>query len=188
MNPFVNVAALTFAGIAVTASAQPAANSAAPASAQPAANSADARFEALYQREWQWRQAQFGGGEDDERVRDRLPDVTPDAQVDYDVYRYQIESLAAAQRFREWEKPVNSDSSFWGDLAYSARRQMRTEEEYRNYIKMLRDMPRYFREQTANMRAGLARGFTAPRITLEGRDASLASVAEAASPEQTVYY
>jgi uncharacterized protein (DUF885 family) len=185
------------------------------AAVQPGPNAAEQRFKALYEREWRWRQSQAGGVEDDSRVRARLPDVTPRAQearlrywqqvlgelsridraslapdrrLDYDVFRYQIETLAASQRFRDWEKPLNSDSSFWSDLAYTARRPLRTEEEYRSYIAMLRDMPRYFREQTANMRAGLARGFTPPRITLEGRDASLAAVAQAARPEETVWY
>jgi uncharacterized protein (DUF885 family) len=185
------------------------------AAVQPAPNAAEQRFKSVYEREWQWRQSQAGGGEDDSRVRARLPDVTPraqearlryweqvlaelgridraqltpDWQLDYDVYRYQIETLAASQRFRDWEKPLNSDSSFWSDLAYTARRPLRSEEEYRNYIAMLRDMPRYFREQVANMRAGLARGFTPPRITLEGRDAGLAAVAQAQSPEATVWY
>ena len=185
------------------------------AAVQPAPNLAEARFKSLYEREWRWRQSQAGGGEDDARVRARLPDVTPraqearlryweqvlaelgrvdraqltpDRQLDYDVYRYQIETLAASQRFRDYQKPLNSDSSFWSDLAYIARRPLRSEEEYRNYIAMLRDMPRYFREQTANMRAGLARGFTPPRITLEGRDAGLAAVAQAPSPEATVWY
>jgi uncharacterized protein (DUF885 family) len=185
------------------------------AAVQPGPTAAEQRFKALYEREWRWRQSQAGGGEDDSRVRARLPDVTqqaqearlrywqqvlgelsridrasltPDRRLDYDVFRYQIETLAASQRFRDWEKPLNSDSSFWSDLAYTARRPLRTEEEYRNYIAMLRDMPRYFLEQTANMRAGLARGFTPPRITLEGRDAGLAAVAQAASPEETVWY
>src|SRR3546814_4013339 len=35
------------------------------------------------------------------------------------------------------------------------------------------DVPRYVDEQTANLPAGLKRGFTPPRITLKGRDASL---------------
>jgi uncharacterized protein (DUF885 family) len=203
MHPLFQVAAVSFAAVAAAAAAQ------------PAQNQAEQRFKALYEREWRWRLEQIGGGEDEQRVRPNLPDVTPraqqsrlryweqvlaelgridrralsaDSQLDYDVYRYQIETLAAQQRFRDWEKPLNSDSSFWGDLAYTARRPLRSEEDYRNYISMLRDMPRYFREQTANMRAGLARGFTPPRITLEGRDASLASVAQAARPEDTVWY
>ncbi|HEX8194354.1 MAG TPA: DUF885 family protein [Allosphingosinicella sp.] len=202
MHPFIR-SALPVAAIVLTAAMQ------------PAPSAAEQRFKALYEREWRWRQSEAGGGEEESRVRSRLPDVTPraqearlrywqqvlgelsrieraqltpDRQLDYDVFRYQIETLAASQRFRDWEKPLNSDSSFWSDLAYTARRPLRTEEEYRSYISMLRGMPRYFREQVANMRAGLARGFTPPRITLEGRDAGLAAVAQATSPEATVWY
>ena len=206
MSPFFRLAAVPLIALSVAASAVPG----------PQQSAADARFEALYEREWAWRQEQQGGGEDDAApMRPRLPDATPRAQaerlrywtqvmaelgridrgalsparqVDYDVYRAQVDALLAAQRFREYEKPLNSDSSFWGDLAYSARRPFRTEQDYRNFIAMMNDLPRFFREQIVNMRAGLARGFTPPRITLEGRDSSLASVAEAASPEATVWY
>ena len=38
----------------------------------------------------------------------------------------------------------------------------------------MRDIPRYFDEHMANARAGLERGFSVPRVTLEGRDASIA--------------
>jgi len=37
------------------------------------------------------------------------------------------------------------------------------------------------------MRAGLRRGFTPPRVTLEGRDASITAVTDAA-PETTLFY
>jgi uncharacterized protein (DUF885 family) len=40
----------------------------------------------------------------------------------------------------------------------------------------------------ANMRAGLARGFTSPKVTLTGRDESLVPVADAKTPRSTVYY
>ena len=39
----------------------------------------------------------------------------------------------------------------------------------------MRDIPRYFDEQIVNMRAGLKRGFSVPRATLTGRDASIAA-------------
>jgi uncharacterized protein (DUF885 family) len=38
------------------------------------------------------------------------------------------------------------------------------------------------------MRVGLARGFTPPKVTLAGRDKSLVPVAEAKTPENTIYY
>jgi uncharacterized protein (DUF885 family) len=51
----------------------------------------------------------------------------------------------------------------------------------------MRDIPRYFHEQIDEMRRGLRRGFTPPRVTLRGRDASLTAVTEAA-PEASLFY
>ena len=185
--------------------------------AAAAASSADARFQAIYQQEWKWRIAQRLADDDDlpKGVRPELPHVDAatqqvrqrywedvlkrlDAidsaslskaeQINYAVYRAQIKALYEAQRFHEYEQPVNADSAFWTDITYAARRQFKSAQEYRDYIAELRDMPRYFREQLANMRAGLARGFTPPRVTLTGRDAPLVSIAEAKSPQDTIFY
>jgi uncharacterized protein (DUF885 family) len=178
---------------------------------------ADQAFRSLYTREWAWRTQQLGVDQDDETgaVRSRLPDVTPEAeakrtaywtevtktlaainpaelsapeQVNYAVYRAQIAALLAAQQFRDFEKPLNADTFFWGEPASAARRRLKTETDLRNFISQMNDVPRYFAEQTANMRAGLARGFTPPQITLKGRDDTIASVAQAQTPEETVYY
>src|SRR5690606_1310761 len=98
-------------------------------------------------------------------------------RVNAAVFRTNLEIAIADARFREWEMPFNSDSSFWSYLA--ERQQLRDAAAYRRYIGRMRDTPRYFREQIANMRAGLARGFSVPRVTLEGRDQSIASFTEA---------
>ncbi|ALK97686.1 hypothetical protein AB595_24895 [Massilia sp. WF1] len=182
-----------------------------------AATTADARFQAIYQQEWQWRIAQRLADDEDlpkgvhpelphvdaatqevrrqywEGVLKRLDGIDPGAlskpeRINYAVYRAQIQALHEAQRFREYEQPVNADSAFWTDITYAARRPFKSAQEYRDYIAELRDMPRYFREQLANMRAGLARGFTPPRVTLSGRDAPLVSVAEAKAPQDTIFY
>jgi uncharacterized protein (DUF885 family) len=181
------------------------------------ATQADARFQAIYRQEWQWRIDQRLADDDDlpkgrrpelphvdaatqeqrrrywEGVLKRLDGIDPGSlsrpeRINYAVYRAQIQALYEAQRFREYEQPVNADSAFWTDITYAARRSFKSAQEYRDYIAQLRDMPRYFREQLANMRAGLARGFTPPRVTLAGRDAPLASVAEAKSPQDTIFY
>jgi uncharacterized protein (DUF885 family) len=178
---------------------------------------ADARFQAIYKDEWKWRIAQRLADDDDlpKGLRPELPHVDAATQearrrywegvlrrldaikpsglssaerINYAVYRAQIQAFYEAQRFREYEQPVNADSSFWTDMTYWARRSFKTREDYDAYLAQLRDLPRYFREQLANMRAGLARGFTPPRVTLAGRDAPLASVAEAKSPQDTIYY
>lgn len=200
-------AAVVFSGVAHAASGKPVQHA--------SASSAESRLVALYTREWKWREQQFADGEDGQRrVQDHLPRVDSESQtlrlrywenvlhqldgiaraqlslrrqVDLDVYRPQIEALLAQQRFRDFEMPANADTTFWTDLGYTARRPFRTLQDYENWIKQLRDVPRYFREQTAQMRAGLARGFTPPRVTLEGRAASLTAVTDATPAASLLY-
>jgi uncharacterized protein (DUF885 family) len=117
----------------------------------------------------------------------RPADLSPPEQINYAVYRAQIAALADAQRFREYEQPMNADSAFWSDITYMARHPFKTELEYRRYLAQLADMPRYFNEELANMRAGLARGFTPPKVTLTGRDAPLVNISQA-KPEDTIWF
>ncbi|HEY2464599.1 MAG TPA: DUF885 family protein [Steroidobacteraceae bacterium] len=176
---------------------------------------ADARLQSIYRDEWKWREAQFADDEDArKRIEDHLPKVDPAAQaqrlqmwqdvlkkleaipraelsaaeqLNYDVYVPQIKALIADQQFREYEMPVNSDTTFWTNLGSTARRTYRTVQDYRSWISQMKDIPRYFHEQTEEMRAGLKRGFTPPRVTLEGRDASLTAVTDA-TPEASLFY
>src|SRR6185312_1945676 len=177
-------------------------------------NGADSRLRALYTAQWKWREEQLADGEDSQRpVVEHLPRVDPASQrmrlrywedvrakldnipraelssgekVNYDIYRPQIEVLVANQRFREYEMPANSDTTFWTNLGYTARRPFRTLQDYRNWIKQLHDVPRYFQEQMDEMRAGLKRGFTPPRVTMEGRDASITAVTDV-TPEVSLH-
>lgn len=175
----------------------------------------DDQLRKIYSTEWQWRQDQFADDEDTQRpVADHLPRVDPAAQlarlhywqdvlrklqgidrgrlsgaeqINYDVYVPQIRALIADQQFRDYEMPANSDSTFWTDIGYTARRTFRTAQDYRNWIAQMRDIPRYFHEQMDEMRAGMRRGFTPPRITMEGRDASITAVTEA-TPAESLFY
>jgi uncharacterized protein (DUF885 family) len=179
------------------------------------APSADARLQAIYADEWKWREEQFPDNEDaQKRIQDHLPKVDPASQamrlrtwqevlrkldaiprgelspaeqLNYDVYHPQVEALIADQQFREYEMPANSDTTFWTDIGYTARRQYRNTQDYRNWISQMRDIPRYFHEQMDEMRAGLKRGFTPPHVTLEGRDASITAVTDA-TPETSLLY
>lgn len=79
--------------------------------------------------------------------------------------------------WRTYEAPLNSDTFFWGDVKpYSG---LENAAEYRRYLKRLADVPRFFDENIANMRAGLKRGYTVPRVTLVGRDTTIITFARA---------
>lgn len=186
------------------------------AQAQPAEQSADKAFEAIYTAEYDWRQKQSGPSEDGPKDQAlALPDVGPKAQaarrarweqveqqlagikvdqlspeqkINFAVYKGQIDAMLAEQRYRDYEKPLNADTSFWGDLAGWAREPLRDEAGARRYIAMLRDIPRYYDQQIANMRAGLKRGFTPAQITLQGRDIGVEQVAKAKRVEDNPFY
>nr|WP_211115972.1 DUF885 family protein [Xanthomonas sp. D-99] len=179
---------------------------------------ADARFRAIYEKEWAWRQAETGQADEDSDTtgdNTHLPDVSataqqarlavwdgvlkqlegidpkqlsPANQINFAIYRPQVENLAAEVRLRAYEMPFNSDSSFWSNLGFMAQRPMKTAAEYRAYIARLNDVPRYFEQQTVNMRAGLARGFSVPRAVLDGRDVSIATVADVKDPTESTFY
>ena len=99
--------------------------------------------------------------------------LSPAERVNAAVFRTVLENGMGEARFRLWEMPFNSDSSFWTYL--DSRRQFTDAGEYQRYIARMREIPRYFDEQIVNMRAGLARGFSVPKATLTGRDASISN-------------
>ncbi len=176
---------------------------------------ADKDLRALYTSEWAWRVAEFADDEDNTRpVPARLPHVdaktqaahlarwqealaelaqiptgqlSPKEAINAQVYRFQLENLIAEQKFRGYEMPANSDSNFWGEFDYRSSRPFRSLDDYKNWIAQIGEVPRYFAENIANMRLGLARGFTPPRVTLQGRGASILAVANA-RPEDTTFY
>jgi len=178
-------------------------------------HAADERLRSIYTREWQWRMEQLADSEDSTRpIADHLPKVdpaseemrrkywedverqvndigraslSPPEQFNFDVYRAQLTVLIANQRFRDFEMPANSDTTFWTDLGYTARRPFRTLTDYEHWLGQMHDVPRYFHEQMDEMRAGMRRGFTPPRVTLEGRDHSITAVTEA-TPEASLFY
>ncbi|MEX1828290.1 DUF885 family protein [Luteibacter sp. CQ10] len=182
------------------------------------ASTADDAFKSIYEKEWAWRngqagiltsgEAQPGGGRldtvdaasQDKRlvywndVLAQLDRIDPKAlsdgeRINFAIYREQIRNLAAAQTFKQWQMPFNSDSAFWSDVGYVLQGDnLRTVQDYRNYIAHLKQVPAWMDQEIANMRLGLARGFTVPRAVLDGRDASIAAVAGLKKPEDSALY
>ena len=173
------------------------------ADSTPGPSTADLQLKAIYEAEWPWRMKEMArlpqtsdaprGGADD-----HLPSVTPESQQRrYDYWSTalrKIDSIPVSQLsheeqinaavFRTWlwqqitdikyktyEAPLNSDTFFWAGI--NPRAPFSTVEDYRRYLGRMRDIPRFFAENIANMRSGLKRGYTVPRVSLEGRDTTI---------------
>ena len=165
---------------------------AAPAFAQ----TADQRLQKLLADEWAFRTAEFGVDPDgDGDGSDRLPrvdaasqakraaywanalqtlntipeaELSPEERINAAVFRTAMDGFLTEAKYREYEDPFG----FW--IWVAPRGGLTSVTAYRNYIRRLNDTPRYIDEQIANMRAGLKRGFTKPRVSLAGRDAPIA--------------
>jgi uncharacterized protein (DUF885 family) len=156
------------------------------------AQTADERLRALYTAEWEWRQKDQGRGSDgfapvnaaSQQARleywtralaelDTIPfdQLSPEEKINAQVFRYSIRALANDIRFKTYEAPFNSDTFFW--TGFTPRQGLPSADAYRAFIARLRDVPRYFDEQIVNMRAGFARGFSIPRVSVLGRDVTI---------------
>ena len=163
--------------------------------------SADARLRTLYTEEWNWRRKEMARSSDqpgDAGASDPLPrvdaasqqarlaywtralatldsipfdELSPEEKVNAQIFRTSIRALANDVRFRTYDAPFNSDTFFWTD--FTPRQGFATADAYRAYLGRLRDVPRYFDEHITNMRAGLARGYSVPRVSVVGRDRTI---------------
>lgn len=166
---------------------------------QPVAGSGDEALRALYESEYAWRQALNGKIQDESGkwiAGSTLPMVDADTQakklaywdaalVELDaiplaslsdeekinaaVFRQIVQSLAEDTRFKTYQAPLNSDTFFW-TIRYPRLGGFKDVDAYRRYLSRLQDVPRYFSENIDNMRAGLARGYSVPAVTLAGRE------------------
>lgn len=163
--------------------------------AQPAGSDADRRLRALYSAEWEWRRADQG--EEDgaspgfprvdataqgarqaywERTLATLDSIpltalSPEERINAQVFRAILTANLDDLRYRVYEAPFNSDTFFW--TSFTPRQGFATVDGYRRYLIRLRAVPSWFADQVTNMRAGLARGFSVPRVAVEGRDRTI---------------
>ena len=96
--------------------------------------------------------------------------------VNYDMFRRRLEDAMADYELGDYQIPFNADSGFHTGFARLAKEvPLATAKDYDNYIARLHAWPRYVREEIAHMRAGLKRGMTIPRATLDGYDGTIAA-------------
>src|SRR3546814_20023100 len=82
-----------------------------------------------------------------------------------------VEGFVADLRYKLYEAPFNADTFFW--TGFTPRTGLEDADAYRRYLGRLQDVPRYFDEHIAKMRAGLKRGFTVPKVAATGRDKTI---------------
>jgi uncharacterized protein (DUF885 family) len=162
---------------------------------------ATARLDAIYQSEWEWWKNEMAEEPDDERPGEEadhlarvdeasqqarlthlqavLEDVnrigtaslSGEDKINAEIFRTILQERISDLRFKTYQTPFNADSFFWTE--FTPREGFPDQEAYRRYLGRLADVPRFFDEHIANMRAGLKRGFTVPKVSVMGRDKTI---------------
>jgi uncharacterized protein (DUF885 family) len=97
-------------------------------------------------------------------------------QVNYDIFKRQLDNRIAGFELGEYQMPFNADSGFHtGFSRLPEEVPLATVKDYESYISRLRAWPRYVGEQIELMRMGLKRGMSVPRETLTGYDKSIST-------------
>lgn len=175
-----------------------------PAGAQSPSETLHALFDEEWVSETEWDPiaATYRG---DHTYDDRLPDVSPAAlqsqhearlaylnrlqaidrtalstadQLNYDLFAFRLDEQLSSDPFKLWRIPFNSDSGFHTNLAASVEAtRFESVADYEAYLARLAAIPDYIDQQIANMRQGLADGFTQPQIILGNVEPTFAALA-----------
>jgi uncharacterized protein (DUF885 family) len=105
---------------------------------------------------------------------DRLTNInfkqlTEENRINYQLFQWVVERSIDSYQLNVSRIPLNTFSSFYlSVLNMSNGLVMKDVKDYQDYIARLNDIPRYFSENIANMRAGIKSNFTLPKIVVEG--------------------
>ena len=92
-----------------------------------------------------------------------------DAQLNYDIFDFVLRHRIESARFEPWRMPFVSSNGFFNNIAITLTQSRReTVADFDIYLDRIRALPAYFDQQIANMRQGIADGFTMPREIMDG--------------------
>ncbi len=104
------------------------------------------------------------------RVRDiDLDALSISGRTNADIFQWVLEDSIGEMELNLSRIPFNTFSGFFMNALYaSSSVSMKSVADYEDYIARMRQIPRYFEENLANMRQGVADGFVLPQIVIDG--------------------
>ena len=123
------------------------------------------------------------------RTRDLDRDsMTPDGRTNASLFEWVLQDEIGAYELNLSRIPFNTFSGFFmAALGASNGVVMNSVDDYEDYIARMRDVPRFFKENTDNMREGMRTGFVLPQIVIDGVLPTVAAQVKA-DPEESSFF
>ena len=110
-----------------------------------------------------------------------------DDLVNAELLEYLIDDEISSYKYKSYLNRILSDNGFHTSVAFIGSEIMTSKKEYEEYIRKLKDIPRYMEENLALMRRGLQLGIDQPRVILTGYENTYARhIVD--DPEKSVFW
>ncbi|MDH3399327.1 MAG: DUF885 domain-containing protein [Chromatiales bacterium] len=117
----------------------------------------------------QLRRVDFWRGILDELHQIDIGSLTGEDKINYLLFERQLKSMVRNIEFRGYQIPILVDEGFHTNFARLPDFiPFNSTTDYENYISRMRGWPALVEQHITNMRAGMARGFSQPRVILQG--------------------
>lgn len=111
--------------------------------------------------------------------------LADEQRLSYDLFEAMVSGRITLAEHRDWRAPITSEGGFYTRVLLMHRTaRFRDAADYGRYVERLGRVPDFFAAHIANMRVGMADGFTLPGVILEGAS-SVVAEAQYASPEDS---
>jgi len=101
-------------------------------------------------------------------------ELSTDNQINSAVLIYTLKNQLDSYKNKEHYMPLTAESGFHVWIAnINQQINLKSEQDYRDYLSKLRALPHYFEQQTAWMNLGIEAGITQPKVVLEGFEQSI---------------
>ncbi len=94
--------------------------------------------------------------------------LSPDGQINLDLLKYDVEEDVSSYKFKAYLNPILSDAGFHTGLASMGSQVLSRKTDFENYMRRLKDIPRFMEEHIALMKRGLQLGICQPKSILSG--------------------
>ena len=106
--------------------------------------------------------------------RIQVEKLTEQNQINLAILQHMVQNAADNYRFKAFQIPLTAEGGFHTSLGFLPRvANFKNAVDVENYIARLTEFPRYFNQQIAYMREGLASGNSQPNIVLQGFETSI---------------
>lgn len=110
------------------------------------------------------------------------------SQINYRIFKAQMTDELAHFEFGAYQIPFNSDSGFYSSFArLPFQVPFKNEQDYLNYLSILRTWPDYVNQQINHMKQGVARGMTQPQELLDNIPSTIKAFITT-TPQKSVFF